>query len=141
MSLYRVEYQRDTPEEHLREAGKIMWDWAEFPSKHFPDIQDYLARVCDDSWGLPSIVAFRGDWFCGGMTITEPSTDSHLPGIGRYILNIVAHPMEVGATEAMFQHFKRMLRQEGADWYQITKRVSELEFRTQFRRLGRGLEA
>lgn len=138
MCLYRVEYQRHTPWEHLREAGRIMWDWGEYPSKHFPNIEDYLARVCEDSYELPSIVAFRGDWFCGGMTITEPTTDSHLPGIGRYVLNIVAHPMEVGVTEAMFSHFKRTLRNEEADWYQITKRVSELEFRTHFRRLHRG---
>lgn len=135
MSLYKTEYIDQIPLEYLREAGSIMYEYAEFPAKHFPTLEDYLARVCADSFGLPCILAFRDHWFCGGMTISNLSHDSHLPGKGRAVLDVVAHPFEVGATEAMFGHLKRMLREEQADWLTITRRVSELEFSTKYRRL------
>lgn len=139
MSLYETQYLPDTPERWLLEAGKIMYTHAEFPAKHFPVKEEYLRRVVQDSSGHPCIVAFRDNWFCGGMTVTELGTDSHMPGTGRFVLNVVAHPFEAGATEAMFSHFKRLLRDEEAAWYQITKRVSELEFRSYFRRLRYGV--
>lgn len=141
MSLYRVEYHEITPEVFLECAADIMYQWYEWPSKHFPQEDEYRSRVVADSSGLPCIVAFRNDWFAGGMTISEPSTDSHFPGTGRYLLNVVTHPMEVGATQAMFGVLMRMLRQERADWLHITRRLSETEFRSTFRRLRHGQES
>lgn len=136
MSQYIVEQFHDASYEDVEACCRIMWAEQEFPSKHWPNFSTYYRSVLDDgAVDLPSIVCRADGVLVGAMSIGELTTDSHFPGKGIIVYNIVVDSAHPRVTRLLYRYLIDLLREGGGSWYQTTRRVSETEFQSKFRRI------
>lgn len=139
MSQYIVEQFHDASYEDVEACCRIMWAEHEFPSKHWPNFSTYYRAVLDDgAVDLPSIVVRLDGALVGALSYGHLATDSHMCGTGTIVYNTVVDSAHPQATRLLYRSLIQIIRDGGGHWYQTTRRVSEFEFTSKFRRISLG---
>lgn len=139
MSQYTVEFCEDTSFGDVADSCVLMWTQQEYPRKHWKRPWDYYQAVLEDgAQELPSIVCRLDNHFVGGLSIGDLSTDSHMPGKGIIVYNTVVDSEHPKVTRLLYRYLIELIREGGGSWYQTTRRVSEFEFHSKYRRIPHG---
>lgn len=141
MSQYNVEHWHDAFYEDVEACCRIMWGQQPYPSQHWPNFSTYYRAVLEDgATDMGSIVCRRDGFVVGALSIGDLETNSHFPGTGIIVYNTVVDQRYPQATRLLYRYLIQMIQAGGGSWYQTTRRVSEFEFSSKFRRVHNGQE-
>ncbi len=139
MSQYTVERWHDAVFQDIQACCRIMWAEHPYPSKHFSTFEEYFTAIlADGTEDLPSIVCRLDGVLVGAMSIDHIGTNSHFPGTGCIVYNTVVASAHPQATRLLYRALIQHIRDGGGQWYHTTRRVSESEFSSKFRRIPNG---
>lgn len=134
--MYDVQCLPETPGWLAEAAARIAYDHPKYPwaARQFTP-QEYIRLVRDDTDGYPVLAAYSGLELVAALSFTELMKDPHCPGSGSFVMYSVAKPEHPGAAGVLLRALRRMLRDAGADWYQISKRLDADTVLSKYRRL------
>lgn len=112
-----------------------MYSQQPWPSQHM-DYGTYLDLCMDEVAGVPAIVVERStDGYQVGWLAYTVGLDMHFPGKGAIVYHLVVDKHHPEALRVLMKQFHRILRDEGCEWYQTTRRVNETTLESTFKRL------
>lgn len=135
MSLCIV--SREASVEDCVEAARCMWYQQEFPSKHMSRVV-YERIAIRQIEGTPALIAMHtdgADTFAVGWLSYDTDWDLHFPGRGATVYNLVVDRYFPEALPALMRAFRKIIRADQCEWYQITKRIDECNLTSTFKRL------
>ena len=101
------------------------------------DEAEHLCRVQQECSGLIGLLILRDDIPIGLVTlIPNLVADSHFPGSGIMCIHIAGRDFGVSGVRALHRELKTLCRENGANWYSMSSRVSKYEYRNRYYPLG-----
>lgn len=135
MSQYIVEHRPITEVDVYCAADVLYAYYPLVRAQPWPFYRDLLLQETVGSEGL---VCTLDGQFVAALVIGELGPDSHFPGEGRVVYYSVASPAFPKATRLLYRYLVNLIREKGGSWYQTTRRVSESEFHSKYRRIAHG---
>lgn len=139
MSQYTVEHRLVT-ECDVYKATDILWSQNQIIREQHPFLT-YRKLLIQETEGEEGLLCFYGTEFVGALVIGELGPDSHFPGEGRVVFYTVASRFHPQATRLLYRYLSQLVKEGGGSWYQTTRRVSETEFKSKYRRVHNGTES
>lgn len=135
MSQYTVEH-RPVKELDVYLAADILY--AYHPLVRVQPWPLYRNLLVEETVGMPGLVCYCDNRFVGALVTGGLSLDSHFPGMGVVVYYSVTHPDHPKATRLLYRYLSQLVKEGGGSWYQTTRRVSETEFKSKYRRIHNG---
>lgn len=98
----------------------------------------YRDLLIEETVGLPGLVCYCDGRLAGVLVLGDLSLDSHFPGKGIVVYYSLTHPDHPQATRLLYRYLSQLVKEGGGSWYQTTRRVSETEFKSKYRRIHNG---
>lgn len=112
-----------------------MYSQREWPSQHM-DYGTYLDLAAKEVVGAQMLIAENPiDGYQVGWLVYDIDQDLHFPGVGGIVYHLIVDHHYPEALRMLMKQFHRILRDEGCEWYQTTRRVNETTFESTFKRL------
>ena len=136
MSRYIVEH-RPIFEADVYKAADILW--SENPIiREQHEFLTYRNLLIQETVGEEGLVCYHDGFLVGALVIGELGPDSHFRGEGRVVYYTVVSNAHPQATRLLYRYLVNLIREKGGSWYQTTRRVSESEFHSKYRRIHYG---
>lgn len=137
MSLYSVEH-RPVREVDVYMAADILWSQNQLiRDQGIPWVQ-YRSLLIQETEGSEGLLCYVDGLFVGALVIGPLGPDSHFPGEGRIVYYTVVDRYHPRATRLLYRYLVNLILEKGGSWYQTTRRVSETEFHSKYRRIPHG---
>lgn len=133
MSQYTVEH-RPISVKDIYLAADILWAYYPMVRGAHP-FNRYRGQLINETRGEQGLVCYLEDRLVGALVIGKLDYDSHFPGQGITVYYSVTNPDHPQATRLLYRYLVNLIREKGGSWYQTTRRVSESEFHSKYRRL------
>ncbi len=136
MSQYIVEHRPYIDRCWCDRAARILYEHPEYPwAREQFSLEGYRELVAKDVVGESGVLCFHADGLVGAMAISTITEDHHMPGKGVWVFHSIAHPDHPAVGPVLYRWLVRNLRQRGASWIRIGKRLSLTRFQDEYRRL------
>ena len=132
MSRYTVEHRPITECDVYMAADILYSQHPLVRAQPWPLYRDLLIKETVDADGL---VCWCDGHFVGALVIGDLDMDSHFPGTGIIVYYSVVSMFHPQATRLLYRYLSQLVKEGGGSWYQTTRRVSEFEFHSKFRRI------
>lgn len=136
MSQYTVEHLASVSRGWSDKAARMIYQHPEYPwAREQFSLEDYQETVALDVVDEPGILCFSPEGLVGAMSISTIIQDHHMPGTGVWVFHSIAHPDHPAVGPVMYRWLVRNLRQRGASWFRIGKRLSATTILDTYRRV------
>lgn len=137
MSQYQLVYHEKATYGLIGQAAGLVWTHPKYgyARDNFPDLMTFVDAMLDDLRDFPALAAYSGNRLVAAMSFTTLTRDLHMPGVGSIVASTIADPDFPGAAGVLLKAYVDVLRNDGADWYQISKRLDANTVLTKYRRL------
>ena len=112
----------------------ILWSEQAIIRKQHPFVY-YRDLLTQETAGEEGLICSYDGRLVGILAIGALGPDSHFPGEGRIVHYAAVSRSHPQATRLLYRYLVNLIREKGGSWYQTTRRVSEFEFHTKFRRI------
>lgn len=136
MSRYTVEHVPFVDRGWSDRAARMLYQHPAYPwAREQFTLEEYQELVAQDVVGEPGVLCFGPEGLVGAMAISTLTYDHHMPGKGVWVFHSIAHPDHPAVGPVLYRWLVRNLRQRGASWVRIGKRLSLTRFQDEYRRL------
>lgn len=133
MSQYTVEHRPITVAD-VYKAADILWSENPVVRGAHP-FERYRGLLINEVRGEQGLVCTYKGHLVGALVIGDLDYDSHFPGTGIIVYYQTISMFHPQATRLLYRSLAHLVKDGGGSWYQTTRRVSESEFTSKFRRI------
>ena len=135
MSQYSVSYHPELNEVPVHHCADILWSYFPLVRETGGDYLTYRDNLENEVVGEQGLVCTCNGLTVGALVFGDVGPDSHFPGLGSIVYYTVVNPDHPQATLLLYRELSDMIRREGGQWYQTTRRISATEFTSKYRRI------
>lgn len=136
MSQYTVEHRAIT-ETDVYMATDILWSQNQLIREQMPFLT-YRKLLIQELEGMNGLLCYCDGHLVGAFAIGPLEPDFHFPGNGIVVYSSMISRFYPKATRLLYRYLVQLVKDGGGSWYQTTRRVSEIEFHSKYRRIANG---
>lgn len=120
------------------------WLAADILYSQHPMIRDqhpwphYRTLLTNELVGITGLLCYCDGFLVGALALGELAEDYHIAGKGIIVYASMTHKLYPKATRLLYRYLTQIVKDGGGSWYQTTRRVSEFEFHSKYRRVPHG---
>lgn len=139
MSRYTVEF-RTIQEVDVYHAADILWSEHALIRKQMPFVQ-YRDLLIADLVHADGLLCYCDGRLVAALAVGRLGPDFHIAGTGVIVYSTMTSRFHPKATRLLYRSLVALVKQGGGSWYQTTRRVSDVEFHSKYRRIANGQES
>lgn len=136
MSQYIVDHRTIT-ESDVYMAVDILWSQNQLIREQMPFLT-YRKLLIQELEGTDGLLCYCDGYLVGAFAIGPLEPDFHFPGNGIVVYSSMISRFYPKATRLLYRSLVALVKQGDGSWYQTTRRVSDVEFHSKYRRIANG---
>lgn len=121
-------------------AADILWSEHALIRDQMPFVR-YRALLIQELVGMHGLLCYCNGYLVAALAVGDLGPDFHFPGTGIVVYSSMTSRFHPQATRLLYRSLVALVKQGGGSWYQTTRRVSDVEFHSKYRRIHNGQDS